>query len=353
MGVIQVIANRPGAGKSCLIGALLISLIQQGQRAGYYKPFSSSPSMDPDVSFVSHQLLSQPIQSEGLPGIYPPQLMPSDSGTSSINPSIRETISALGAASDLTLVEGTDLDPADGRSSSIASQLAAIADSRVVLVVQYERGLDADAVKILAEPLRERLIGLVVNHSPIHRRREITHRLITPLRDSGLPVLGAIPEDRFMLSVTVKQIIEHLKGRWVQEPENADAPVERFLIGGNVMDSGPNYFGRYRNQAVITRAERPDIQMASLVGETRCLVLTGGEEPTEYIRVAAGKKGVPLISVSGGTISTAEALDGLLERTDSHSLPKVRRFFTLMQEHLDLDPLIAALGQSPLTPRPA
>ena len=38
------------------------------------------------------------------------------------------------------------------------------------------------------------------------------------------------------------------------------------------MDSGPSYFGRYQNQAVITRAERPDIQMASLMCDTKCLV---------------------------------------------------------------------------------
>jgi BioD-like phosphotransacetylase family protein len=47
--------------------------------------------------------------------------------------------------------------------------------------------------------------------------------------------------------------------------------------------------------------------------------------------------------VSGGTISTAEALSGLLEKANPHSWSKVRRFSSLMQEHLDLDALNAAL----------
>lgn len=333
MGVIQFMANRPGAGKTCLIGALIFALTPPGKRAGYYKPFSWSPSTDGDGSFVHQRLLA-----EGSPRVPPPQLVPATSG---VGPAIPETISA---AADITLVEGPDLTRADGTPSAIAGDRALIADSRVVLVLRYERGLDAGAVEIMAEPVRERLIGLVVNHSPIHRQLEIATRLIRPLREKGWPVLGAIPEDRFMLSVTVQQIIEHLNGDWVQEPRNTDAPVERFLIGGNIMDSGPSYFGRHANQAVITWAQRPDIQMASLISQTRCLILTGGAEPSEYIRVEADQKGVPLISVEAGTISTAEALDGLLERANPYSLPKLQRFVTLMQKHLDLETLSAALA---------
>ena len=338
MGVIQVVSDRPGAGKTCLIGALLSNFTQQSKKTGYYKAFSSSPAADLDISFVSQQLLS-----DSLSQVLAPQPMPSNSGTSSISQPVLDSIRALAAATDLILVEGPDLILDDGQPSSIASDLASLTDSKAILVVQYDGDLDAATVSTLAEPFQERLIGLVINHAPIHRRQEIAHELIQPLFSNGLPVLGAIPEDRFMLSVTVQQIIEHLNGKWVQEPDNINAHVDRFLIGGNIMDSGPSYFGRYPNQAVITRAERPDIQMASLMCDTKCLVLTGGGEPTEYIRVEAGKKGVPLISVAGGTISTAEALNGLLERANPHSLAKVRRFAILMQEHLDLETLIASL----------
>ena len=147
-----------------------------------------------------------------------------------------------------------------------------------------------------------------------------------------------------MLSVTVRQIAGHLQGRWVQEPENVDAPVDHFLIGGNIMDSGPNYFGRYSAQAVITRAERPDIQLASLECHTRCLVLTGGGEPTEYIRVEAGKRGVPLISVPTDTMTTAEALNGILGLSLPHTSAKAERFAHLMEQHLDLPAVLASLG---------
>ena len=90
---------------------------------------------------------------------------------------------------------------------------------------------------------------------------------------------------------------------------NADAPVERFLIGGNIMDNGPTYYGRYASKAVITRAQRPDIQLASMLPQTRCLVLTGPGEPTEYVKAEARERDNPLLQVFTSTIETADALD--------------------------------------------
>ena len=161
MGVIQVVCNRPGAGKTCLIGTLLSNLTQQGKNAGYYKPFSSSPAPDLDVSFVSQQLLSN-----SSPQVLAPRPLPSNSGASSISQPVLDSISTLAATTDLTLVEGPDLTLDDGQPSSIASELVSLTDSKAILVVQYERDLDAATVGTLAEPFRERLIGLVINHAP-------------------------------------------------------------------------------------------------------------------------------------------------------------------------------------------
>ena len=47
MGVLQISANRAGAGNTCLIGALLISLADQGKKVAYYKPFSTILDHDP------------------------------------------------------------------------------------------------------------------------------------------------------------------------------------------------------------------------------------------------------------------------------------------------------------------
>ena len=347
MGVVQVVGNHPGAGKTCLIAAMLRRLTQAGRGAGYYKPFSTTPETDADRAFLS-QLLSQ-MSTVDVPAVSVPESRPlPESGEFSANASmaqaIRAAVASTEAAAGTVLVEGPDLPDTGGENSPLAVELASLINARVVLVVRRRPGLDAAAVKPLVEGWDNNLAGVVFNQCPVYRGRELAQTVIAPLREDGVPVWGAIPEDRAMLSVTVRQIADHLDGRWVQEPANVDVPVDHFLIGGNIMDSGPNYFGRYANQGVITRAERPDIQLASLMSDTRCLVLTGGGEPAEYIRVEAAKRAVPLISVAGDTISTAEALNGILDAATAHTSGKVERFAQLMEQHLDMAAVMETLG---------
>jgi hypothetical protein len=336
VGVIQVVSNRPGAGKTCLIGALLHQLSQQGRKVAYYKPLSSTPGSDLDVAFLSSHFLADSNDAQ-IPNPHPlPQTVEAGSTLSGpLTQQIHESVSSLAAAADVVLVEGPEL--------TLAAQLVPLLPARVVLVAQYEKGLNAEALAGLAGPFAGGMVGVVINSFPVYRKKEIKQKLVAALKGRAVQFLGAIPDDRAMLGVTVQQIADHLGGRWVQDPGNTNAYVDHFLIGGNIMDSGPNYFGRFSNQAVITRAERPDIQMASLMCDTRCLVLTGGAQPTEYVRVEASQRGVPLILVDGDSISTAEALNGLLEQANAYSMQKIQRFAHLMREHLDTEALGAIL----------
>ena len=197
-----------------------------------------------------------------------------------------------------------------------------------------DAGTEAARIAAAAKSLGGDLTGVIINGVTLHRRMAV-EQVVSVLRSAGTPVLGAIPEDREMLALTVRQVAEYLGGRWIQEPEDAAAWVDRFLIGGNIMDSGPNYFGRYPNQAVITRSGRPDIQMACLASDTKCLVLTGGEEPTEYIRVEARQRSAAVLLVPGSTLEVAESLAGLLEQANPYSEQKLSRFAALMERHLD------------------
>jgi BioD-like phosphotransacetylase family protein len=249
----------------------------------------------------------------------------------------------LEAAAGSVLVEGPDLHLPHGEGSRLGPELASLLNSRVLLLFGYAKGLDAFTVANASAPFGNRLAGVVINGVPVYRRREVDDKLLSDLRSLGMPVLGALPEDRAMLAVTVQQIADHLGGSWVQEPVNTDAYVDQFLIGGNIMDSGPTYFGRFQHQAVVTRAERPDIQLASLMQATRCLVLTGGAQPTEYIKAEALQREVPLILVQEGTLATAEALGGLLAQANPYSQQKVQRFAELVRQHLDPAVLDAAL----------
>ena len=340
MPAIQVSGDRPGVGKTSLAGALLLRAASQGRTPRYHKPFTTSQGADPDAAFVSETLLAG---QDGAPASSPTPL-PADAGPAQAEPLSGQLATMAGlAATGTVIVEGPDLASPAGQAWRLPGLTAEALDCRIVLVVGFRGRLSSATFLADIGHLRDRLSGVAVNGVTSYRARETAQGFMAELAAAGIPVLGAIPEDRAMLAVTVEQVADHLGGAWVQEPENTGSLIERFLIGGNILDSGATYYGRYANQAVIVRTERPDIQLASLMEDTTCLVLTGRGDPTEYIKAEAMQRSVPLIRVEQDTIPTAESLAGLLDKATAHSTAKANRFADLLHHHLDTAALDALL----------
>ena len=344
--VLQITGDRPGAGKTSLIGAVLLHLTSAGKRAAYYKPLSASAGDDADVAFLSSLL------PENAPSVPVPHHLPASSGSSTqpasddrVLSDIQAAVMGLKGQAEVVLVEGPDLADSEGVSIPYALEVASALSAKVVLIFGYTKDLTTSAIVDGCHPFGDRLAGVLINDVTSYRRRHVDGKLLPELRAQGVPVLGAVEEDRTMLGVTVQELADFLGGQWVQEPENVDARVERFLIGGNIMDTGPTYFGRFSNQAVITRGARPDIQMACLTSDPCCIVLTCGEEPVEYIRAEAMQRGVPLILVETKTLETAESLGGLLVLATARNRQKIDRFLELLQNSVDVATLTSqALG---------
>ena len=348
MGILQITSHRPQAGKTSLAAVALLTLARLGKPAGYYKPFCVQPGGDSDLAFIQEAILSP----QGGPAAPSPSILePSANLSEPQLQQLSEAVTALQAAHPRVVLEGPDLETSGEQASALAVQIASQLDSRVIVILRYSKdhdskdhdsdGLAGALVSRTSEAFGGRLAGVIINCVTKHRLAEVRQRMETELAPGNIPLLGVIPESRIMRAPTVQQIADTLGGRWIQEPASSDQPVERFLIGGNIMDSGPEYYGRYENQAVITRSQRPDIQLASLVAGTKCLVLTEGGEPTEYIKAEAMERGVPVMVVESKTLETVDALAPLLDTTPAHNLAKVQVFAKQLAEYLDLEQLAA------------
>ena len=315
-----LITGPTASGKTSLAYGLLARLRDTGRSAAYCKPFSPTPGTDADHAFAA----------EGLAGALGIAVGPSP------RPLDGDVAEAAAAIADLARQHETVI--VEAAEGSPAAELAAAVDARVMEVRAYapeqDWGVVADEA---AGHWGARLDMLVINAVPPYRQDIVSEGEAESWAEVDALV---IPESRVMLAPTVAQVAEHLDAVWTLEPVNADTLVERFLIGGNIMDNGPTYYGRYNNQAVITRAQRPDIQLASMLPQTSCLVLTGPGEPTEYVKAEARERDIPLLQVSLSTIDTADALDRLIDAVTPHSLTKVRHYAALLQQHAAPDWLI-------------
>ncbi|MBI4337816.1 MAG: phosphotransacetylase family protein [Chloroflexi bacterium] len=345
MAVLYVAANTKGAGKTALASALAWRLRSEGKRVAVVKPLrilprgEVLPSEDPDIAYYQ-RLLPGSAAPEGWP------VVRSGEQAAAVEPEklLSEAWPKLLQDNDVVLVEGLDgLDPADP-VAQLSARLAQATGARAVVVVGYTPSLQAAEVRATKALFGERLFGVLLNQVRCYRKQQVSTQLIPAVQAEGVQVLGAVPEDRGMLAVTVGQIAQLLDGEVRLLPEKGDALAESFMVGGWFLDQGAYVFSKRENKAVVVRADRPDLQMAALETSTVCLVLTGGVEPVQYSVYHAQQRGVPLVMTKAKTLEALERLANVADLATVHHPAKAERFARLLEQHRALKGLYAALG---------
>ena len=333
MGVLQFTSNIPGSGKTSIAAALILAAYQAGRKAAYFKPFSANPGADGDVALM-RELARGASDLEDVPAPLPE--VPDREPSSAQSEQLRDATANLRSSHDIVLLE------TNGQNPALAGSIANIAECRTILLYGAAGNIDAAEVAAATNGLGGGLAGVIVNGVTKHRLSEVRSSLATAINAMGVPLLGIVPELRAMRAPTVQQVAETLQGRWVQEPDSGDVLIEQFLIGGNIMDSGREYYGRHSSQAVITRCQRTDIQLACLMPGTKCLVLTEGGEPAEYIKAEAMQRQVPVLVVDSNTSETAEALSPLLSGQPALTPSRIKSFAQCLPDYLDMERLMEA-----------
>jgi BioD-like phosphotransacetylase family protein len=160
---------------------------------------------------------------------------------------------------------------------------------------------------------------------------------VKPFLDKkGVPVYGAIPRDKFLESVTVRQLNEILNGKVLCCEDRFDELVENFLIGAMDVDSALNYFRRTLNKAVITGAHRTDIQLAALDTSTKCIILTGGFQTNEVVLGKARARGIPILTVSEDTFSVIDKIELRMGKSSIREKRKIERAKELIGAGFDM-----------------
>ncbi|MCY4651761.1 MAG: DRTGG domain-containing protein [Dehalococcoidia bacterium] len=329
MSLLIIASDSPGAGKTATALALAQISTENGRTTSAFKPFSHGDK-DPDQAVFSE--LANPA-----PDGWPIQIGESGPTRDDIA-SAAHPLSIAAAGDNLVIVEA----PAGVGPDGLA-ELANAWDTSVILVAEYRRDLRALDLAEWQNALGDRLAGVLVNGVTRYLGTEANEQLLPSLSEAGIALVGLVPEDRLMLSVTVDEIRSGLNGRYVVEEGDVNAPVEWFQVGAMSLDPGELRFGLYENNAVVVRGDRPDIQMSALNSSISCMVLTGGLEPIEYITYEAGEEEVPVMVVETDTDSTMLALNDVTAGARMNSSLKVRRFSELLRTHAGSDLLGSVL----------
>ena len=322
MSVLLVASDRPGAGKSAVALALAAISNGDGHPVAAFQPFSPDPDGEGPAAFA--RLATNPV----LDGW--PRLLEEDGPSSG-------AVEALGAALDGVEAAVKILEVPSEVGLTALANLSEALDASALVVARCRRDLRGSGLARWRDALGDRLAGALVNGVTRFLGNESAAKIAPSFADAGIELFGMIPEDRFMLSVTVDQARDRLGGRYAVEEGDTNGALERFQVGGMSLDPGELRFGLYDRNAVVVRGDRPDIQMSALNASVACMVLTGGIDPIEYISYEAREEETPVIVVEPDTLTVMSLLNDVTAAARIDTAGKVARFRELLEANADLD----------------
>ena len=330
MAVLYVTSWEEAVGKTTICVGLAKHLAGEGKRVGFFKPLTgeSSPTkgIDPDVAFMKHVLsLAEPVE----------LLCPVITNETNLTDKIKEAYTSISRGKDIVIIEGM------WEQGKTGYQIVEALDAKVIIVEGYSNSLSITNLVTKYKDFGEHLLGVVWNKVPRNRLEPLASELSA---QSGINILGIIPEDRILFTLSIGKLAEHLQGNILNSSENSPELVENFMLGVMGFDLAPDYFGRKDNKAVVLRGKRSDLQLAALETSTKCLVLTGGAMPIQEVIARAEAKKIPMILVKEDTEAMITSIEDALSRSRFNQEKKLPRLAEIMQQHFNFQALYQGLG---------
>ncbi|WP_069790558.1 phosphotransacetylase family protein [Cyanobacterium sp. IPPAS B-1200] len=346
---LLVASNQPYTGKTATILGVAHQLRQRGIKLGYAKPIGTcfndldTTQDEQDISFITQTLDLSAAQIKS-----PLVLLNQKTITDALDSHGDDSFDVLSYCNsiegDLVLVEGAG-NLSQGNLFNLSSpEVAEKIDASVLLVVKYDALQIVDQILCAKQMFGDRLLGVSINSIP-HDQLDTMTNVIKPfLEDHGIDVLGMLPTDRLLQSVSVRELVAQLKATVLCRPDRLDLMVESLTVGAMNVNSALEYFRQRQNMAVVTGGDRTDLQLAALESSTNCLILTGHIPPQQLILARAEDLEIPILTVDCDTLTTVEIVDRAFGTVRLQETIKVECVQQLIEEHFNLNKLLEKIG---------
>jgi BioD-like phosphotransacetylase family protein len=309
---LYIVSSGEAAGKTTIGAGVGKRLLSDGRKVGFLRIAGGG-----DAAFMKEVLgMAEPADS----------LCPAPG-------KVEEAYVKVARGKDVVIVEGTD---GPGEVTDKAA--------KVIIVESYDGRVPVQLFLETAKASGEGLLGVVLNKVPKSQLKGVTDELMEGLKAAGIMVLGVLPEDRALLSLTVGELADSVGGKILNNAERSVELVENLMVGAMSVDSGLDYFGRKTNKAVVVRDDRPDMQMAALETPVKCLVVSGEAAPIDYVRYKAEDKGVPIVTTKSDTSAIVESIEEALGKARLNQEKKLTKVAEIVGQHLDFPAIYKGLG---------
>jgi BioD-like phosphotransacetylase family protein len=343
------------AGKSALCLALAMKLKENGLTVGYMKPVGNlvvdldGELVDDDAVTMKKMLGLAESPDEISPILFTHQLLEDvlEGKDKQLVPKLEKTFQRVSKGKDVMILESAG----DISGSSVLglsdSEVARVTGSKILLVSKYCDEFTVDRITTYMKLLGDgaEMLGIIFNNTSAERMSFVREKVVPYFHRKGVPVLGIIPKNRALQTVSAREIAEGLNGQVLAGKDNLDVTVEGIVVGAMSPDSAIKVFRRKRNRAVITGGDRADLQMAALEARLPVVILTGNLYPATPVLGRAEELNVPVILVPDDTITTIDRMDTLTKQVRVRNMRKVDVMKGMFDEYVDVEKIIQVIGE--------
>ncbi|MDZ7745478.1 MAG: phosphotransacetylase family protein [Halobacteriales archaeon] len=352
MNPLLVTSTAERIGKTAITLALARIAADRGQSVGYMKPKGTrlqsvvGKTLDKDPMLARAVLGTDAEMHEMEPVVYSPTFIEGAirgrEDSDELRARIEEAFDGLAAGTDRMFIEGGGNVRTGGVVGLTDPAVAELLDADVVLVAEYTEPGDIDDVIAAVEDIGDRLAGVVFNRVDDATYDAVEADVVPYLSTRDVPVFGILPVAPELTGVTVTELADELGADTLVEG-NQDVLVQRFAVGAMGAEAALRHFRRSRDTAVITGGDRADIATAAIeANSVRCLVLTGGHQPSGSVLGKAEASNTPVLSVPGDTLTTIDRAEAIISGGRTQDAETVAVVRDLLHTHADVDALVGA-----------
>jgi len=348
--IIYITSNKGGDGKTTLSLAMALKALSTGMDVGYFKPVASSKTtiegLDPDVAVMKSFLNISLEEASPILHVDSQDLLDINGiDMQGVVRQIRERVGQLTRLHDLLILEGVEGLSFGASIGASAPILSSLINARIVLVARPENDQIIDDIIVLDSYCRRfdsKVEAVIFNRVPELKVDRARTRYKEILRENGIEVSGVVPERSELLSPTIRDLNNELKGEVLAGETGMDKLAENVVIGAMGVENAAKFIRRSRNSVVITGGDRTDLALTALEAQVSGIILTGGIYPSIKILPRADELSIPIILVPYDTYTTlqiANSVRGRILPSDSRRIETLKKLYW---DNLDIGELLGA-----------
>ena len=367
---VFIASAEPYSGKSVITLGLINMLLGKAKKIGYFKPIINDDSNNrKDVhieTVLTHFALS--VAYEDAFAFTRQEVLhriQTDSETNIINTVITQ-YKKLEENYDFTVLEGSDF-VGEGTAFEFEYNIliAKNLNAPAIIVVSGQNKTTAQIVNFALNVWRNfesrevQVLSIIVNKVSADQENDVRELLRNQL--SKDVILSVIPQNKSLLSPTLKEIKEQLNGKLLFGGQLLSNQADHFITGAMQLPHFLKYIKE--NVLIITPGDRGDIIIGALQANASAsypkiagIVLTADTQPEEPIMklIEGLQTVVPIISVQTGTFETSKLVGSIPSRITADNGKKIELAISLFNKYVDtqaLDEKMVMFKSDSITPQ--